>query len=146
MDEARKIRLDEPHPEARPVALNRAAELLRQGQAYHQQRELAAAVAHYELAIGEDPDCAKAWHLLGFAQLQSGELVSAIDSLGRAATLDSASAEFRIHLAVALLARGEYRQVLSADISNASQCLFEDEETVQEHQRVFESWIEEARS
>jgi len=56
----------------------------------------------------------------------------------------STAAEY-VARAVEIGCNKSYRLTLSADIAHASQVLFEDELTVQEHQRIFEEWIDQAR-
>ena len=82
------------------------AELLRQGQALHQQGQWHAAAASYRAVLERQPRSFEALHLLGLLQLQSGHADEAVTLLERAAKLKPADAPTQTLLGVALQSTG----------------------------------------
>lgn len=89
------------------------AELLRQGQALHQQGQWAQAAASYNAVLERQPRSFDALHLLGLLQLQSGHAGEALPLLGRAARLKPADAATQTLLGVALQNTGRAEESLA---------------------------------
>jgi len=83
------------------------AQLLQQGQAYHQQGQPGRAAAYYREVIDRQPRNFDALHLLGMLTLQSGDAAAAAVLLKRAAKISPTDARTRILLGVALQSSGE---------------------------------------
>ena len=65
---------------------------------HHQAGRLPEAEALYRQILSREPGNAQAWHLLGVAQFQLGELAAAADSLGRAIALEPNAPAFHCNL------------------------------------------------
>jgi predicted O-linked N-acetylglucosamine transferase (SPINDLY family) len=77
---------------------------------HHQRGELSEAARMYRAVLADDPEHVDALRFLGAIAHQLGDLVEAIDSLGRAAALRPNVAALHNHHAAALLAAGRFEE------------------------------------
>lgn len=89
-----------------PPARLSIAQLLQQGQAFHQQGQWDRAAAHYREALERQPRSFDALNLLGMLMLQTGNAANAAELLSRAARINPADARTRTLLGVALQSSG----------------------------------------
>lgn len=90
-----------------PPSQQSVARLLQQGQAHHQQGQLALATARYREVIARQPRNFDALHLLGLLSLQAGDAANAVPLLQRAAKVNPADAATQSLLGVALQSSGQ---------------------------------------
>jgi len=74
--------------------------------------ELQEAERHLREGVRLDPRRADAWHSLGMMALETGQLESAVDCLGRAAMLDDRQPVFLNHLGVAFARLEQYDKAI----------------------------------
>ncbi len=83
--------------------------LLAQARAAHERRDFAGTQSRCERVLEVSPRHAEAHHLLGLAQVESGDRDSGIEALEQAVALDPDAHAYRFNLGLALRARGDFQ-------------------------------------
>jgi tetratricopeptide (TPR) repeat protein len=106
------IRQGHPFGSETPELDARAERLMIEALGLHRRGKLSAAAERYQQIIGEQPENAYAWHLLGNIALEQGKPAEAAAPLRRAAELQSHVAAFHLNLGFALQSGGELQQAM----------------------------------
>ena len=89
-------------------------QVLQDALALHEQGRIAEAAAVYRQIVARDPQNAEALHLLGVAQLQSGNAGQSIALIARAIAIDSRNANYHSNFGLALSRSGRSEEALAS--------------------------------